>query len=104
MPYLQSDHGLAIGALPVLFRPKSQYIKPNPLTAPVLMTALTASVGFIPMALTTGTGSEVQKPPATVVIGSLSSSTLLTLMVLPALYALVAGREQEKVTLADTTL
>lgn len=53
---------------------------------PVLMTALVASLGFIPMALATGTGAEVQKPLATVVIGGLISATLLTLLVLPALY------------------
>jgi cobalt-zinc-cadmium resistance protein CzcA len=53
---------------------------------PVLMTALVASLGFVPMALASGTGAEVQKPLATVVIGGLVSSTLLTLIVLPALY------------------
>jgi len=53
---------------------------------PVLMTALVASLGFVPMALAGGTGAEVQKPLATVVIGGLVSSTLLTLVVLPALY------------------
>jgi len=53
---------------------------------PVLMTALVASLGFIPMALNTGTGAEVQRPLATVVIGGIISSTLLTLFVLPALY------------------
>ncbi len=53
---------------------------------PVLMTALVASLGFVPMALATGTGAEVQKPLATVVIGGIISSTLLTLVVLPALY------------------
>jgi cobalt-zinc-cadmium resistance protein CzcA len=53
---------------------------------PVLMTALVASLGFVPMALASGTGAEVQKPLATVVIGGLVSSTLLTLVVLPALY------------------
>jgi cobalt-zinc-cadmium resistance protein CzcA len=52
----------------------------------VLMTALVASLGFVPMALATGPGSEVQRPLATVVIGGIISSTLLTLMVLPALY------------------
>jgi cobalt-zinc-cadmium resistance protein CzcA len=57
---------------------------------PVLMTALVASLGFVPMALTTGTGAEVQKPLATVVIGGLVSSTLLTLVVLPALYRMLA--------------
>ena len=53
---------------------------------PVLMTALVASLGFVPMALNTGIGSEVQRPLATVVIGGIISSTLLTLFVLPALY------------------
>lgn len=53
---------------------------------PVLMTALVASLGFVPMALATGTGAEVQRPLATVVIGGIVSSTLLTLFVLPALY------------------
>jgi heavy metal efflux system protein len=53
---------------------------------PVLMTALVASLGFIPMALATGTGAEVQRPIATVVIGGILSSTILTLFVLPALY------------------
>ncbi len=53
---------------------------------PVLMTALVASLGFIPMALNTGTGAEVQRPLATVVIGGIISSTLLTLFVLPVLY------------------
>ena len=55
---------------------------------PVLMTALVASLGFVPMALATGTGAEVQKPLATVVIGGLVTATLLTLIVLPALYKL----------------
>ena len=53
---------------------------------PIVMTALVASLGFLPMALATGTGAEVQKPLAIVVIGGLISATLLTLMVLPALY------------------
>jgi len=56
---------------------------------PVLMTALVASLGFVPMALNTGIGSEVQRPLATVVIGGIISSTLLTLIVLPALYKLI---------------
>ena len=56
---------------------------------PVLMTALVASLGFVPMALNVGTGSEVQRPLATVVIGGILSSTVLTLVVLPALYRLV---------------
>ncbi|MBX3458271.1 MAG: CusA/CzcA family heavy metal efflux RND transporter [Candidatus Paracaedibacteraceae bacterium] len=55
---------------------------------PVLMTALVASLGFIPMALATGTGAEVQKPLATVVIGGLITSTLLTLIIIPVLYLL----------------
>mgnify|MGYP003110961657 CR=1 FL=1 len=59
---------------------------------PVLMTALVASLGFVPMALNTGTGAEVQRPLATVVIGGILSSTLLTLLVLPALYRIVHGR------------
>jgi len=57
---------------------------------PVLMTALVASLGFVPMALATGTGAEVQRPLATVVIGGLVTSTALTLLVLPALYRLFA--------------
>jgi cobalt-zinc-cadmium resistance protein CzcA len=60
---------------------------------PVLMTALVASLGFVPMALATGPGAEVQKPLATVVIGGIVSSTLLTLVVLPALYRLWHRRE-----------
>ena len=54
---------------------------------PVVMTALVASLGFMPMALATGAGAEVQKPLATVVIGGLVSRTLLTLFLLPPLYA-----------------
>ena len=61
---------------------------------PVLMTALVAALGFVPMALNTGIGSEVQRPLATVVIGGIVSSTLLTLVVLPALYRLVHGRDK----------
>ncbi|MBW2257623.1 MAG: efflux RND transporter permease subunit, partial [Deltaproteobacteria bacterium] len=53
---------------------------------PVLMTALVAALGFLPMALATSAGAEVQRPLATVVIGGLVTSTLLTLLVLPALY------------------
>lgn len=59
---------------------------------PVLMTALVASLGFIPMAFNSGTGAEVQRPLATVVIGGIVSSTLLTLLVLPALYQRVYER------------
>jgi len=60
---------------------------------PVLMTALVASLGFLPMALSTGTGAEVQRPLATVVIGGLISSTALTLLVLPALYSIFEKKE-----------
>jgi cobalt-zinc-cadmium resistance protein CzcA len=63
---------------------------------PVAMTALVASLGFVPMALATGAGAEVQKPLATVVIGGLISATLLTLLVLPALYVRF-GRVQKPV-------
>ncbi len=59
---------------------------------PVLMTALVASLGFLPMAFNVGAGSEVQRPLATVVIGGIVSSTLLTLLVLPALYRWLHGR------------
>jgi cobalt-zinc-cadmium resistance protein CzcA len=64
---------------------------------PVAMTALVASLGFVPMALATGTGAEVQKPIATVVIGGLISATLLTLFVLPALYALFGRKRLNEV-------
>jgi cobalt-zinc-cadmium resistance protein CzcA len=67
---------------------------------PVAMTALVASLGFFPMALATGTGAEVQRPIATVVIGGLISATLLTLFVLPALYAWF-GRNQQKADMQD---
>jgi cobalt-zinc-cadmium resistance protein CzcA len=60
---------------------------------PVLMTALVASLGFVPMALATTRGAEVQRPLATVVIGGLVTSTLLTLVVLPALYKIFGGKE-----------
>jgi heavy metal efflux system protein len=60
---------------------------------PVLMTALVASLGFVPMALNVGIGSDVQRPLATVVIGGIISSTILTLVVLPALYRIVHGRK-----------
>ncbi len=58
---------------------------------PVMMTALVAALGFLPMALSTSAGAEVQRPLATVVIGGLISATLLTLVVLPAVYPAVAG-------------
>lgn len=63
---------------------------------PVLMTALVASLGFIPMAIAIGTGAEVQRPLATVVIGGILSSTLLTLLVLPILYRLAHGKESDQ--------
>ena len=63
---------------------------------PVLMTALVASLGFVPMAIATGTGAEVQRPLATVVIGGILSSTALTLLVLPLLYRLVHGKDAEE--------
>ena len=68
---------------------------------PVLMTALVASLGFVPMAFNVGAGSEVQRPLATVVIGGIASSTLLTLLVLPALYRIV-GRHPEDVEIDST--
>jgi len=63
---------------------------------PVLMTALVASLGFLPMAFNTGAGSEVQRPLATVVIGGLITSTLLTLMVLPVIYQWMENRREKK--------
>ncbi len=63
---------------------------------PVLMTALVASLGFIPMAFNVGAGSEVQRPLATVVIGGILSSTLLTLLVLPALYRRLHAADESK--------
>ena len=60
---------------------------------PVLMTALVATFGFVPMALSTAPGSEVQRPLATVVIGGVVSSTVLTLLVLPAIYRIITGRD-----------
>ena len=76
--------------------PKLAAIRKGALTRlrPVVLTALVASLGFVPMAIATGTGAEVQKPLATVVIGGLISATLLTLLVLPALYARF-GRDAE---------
>jgi len=68
---------------------------------PVLMTALVASLGFVPMAIATGTGAEVQRPLATVVIGGILSSTVLTLLVLPLLYRLVHGKAAQAPIAAD---
>jgi len=72
-------------------RPLDQAIREGAITRlrPVLMTALVASLGFVPMAFNVGAGAEVQRPLATVVIGGIISSTILTLLVLPALYRLV---------------
>jgi len=69
-------------------KPQEEAIIEGALTRlrPVLMTALVASLGFVPMAFNIGAGSEVQRPLATVVIGGIISSTILTLLVLPALY------------------
>jgi len=64
---------------------------------PVLMTALVASLGFVPMAIATGTGAEVQRPLATVVIGGILSSTALTLLVLPLLYRIAHRRDEDEV-------
>jgi cobalt-zinc-cadmium resistance protein CzcA len=72
-------------------KPLGEAIRVGSLTRlrPVMMTALVASLGFVPMALATGRGAEVQRPLATVVIGGIISSTLLTLFVLPVLYSIL---------------
>ncbi|MEW6248898.1 MAG: efflux RND transporter permease subunit [Pseudomonadota bacterium] len=77
-------------------RPLDEAIHEGAMTRlrPVLMTALVASLGFIPMAIATGTGAEVQRPLATVVIGGILSSTALTLLVLPILYRLAHRKEE----------
>jgi cobalt-zinc-cadmium resistance protein CzcA len=75
---------------------------------PVLMTGLVAALGFVPMALNTGVGAEVQRPLATVVIGGIATNTLLTLLVLPALYVGWARRRPggaaQPPTLASSSL
>lgn len=71
---------------------------------PVLMTALVAALGFLPMAISTGSGAEVQRPLATVVIGGLITSTLLTLLILPALYFLVKKRKRTPLVKTISTL
>ena len=78
----------AINRLRELGRSLKEAVHEGSLTRlrPVLMTALVAALGFVPMALNTGIGAEVQRPLATVVIGGIISSTLLTLVVLPTLY------------------
>jgi heavy metal efflux system protein len=63
---------------------------------PKLMTALVASLGFVPMAIATGAGAEVQRPLATVVIGGIISSTFLTLVLLPTLYEWIEKRRENK--------
>jgi cobalt-zinc-cadmium resistance protein CzcA len=77
-------------------RPLSEAVREGALTRlrPVLMTALVASLGFVPMAIATGTGAEVQRPLATVVIGGILSSTALTLLVLPLLYRLAYRKDE----------
>jgi cobalt-zinc-cadmium resistance protein CzcA len=84
-------------------RPLDLAIREGALTRlrPVLMTALVASLGFVPMALATGTGAEVQRPLATVVIGGILSSTMLTLLVLPVLYRLAHRRDEDDVETAQ---
>jgi cobalt-zinc-cadmium resistance protein CzcA len=67
------------------------------------MTALVASLGFVPMALATGPGAEVQRPLATVVIGGIISSTLLTLLVLPVLYRMFHRSEKSAENSAPAT-
>ena len=69
---------------------------------PKLMTALVASLGFVPMALATGAGAEVQRPLATVVIGGIISSTFLTLVVLPVLYEWIERDRPARVAAAET--
>ncbi|MFZ1682894.1 MAG: CusA/CzcA family heavy metal efflux RND transporter [Candidatus Zixiibacteriota bacterium] len=70
---------------------------------PVLMTALVASLGFVPMAIATGSGAEVQRPLATVVIGGILSSTFLTLLVLPALYRIFHRDQAEEHQVSSST-
>jgi cobalt-zinc-cadmium resistance protein CzcA len=79
-------------------RPLDEAVREGALTRlrPVLMTALVASLGFVPMAIATGTGAEVQRPLATVVIGGILSSTALTLLVLPLLYRLAYRKDEEE--------
>ncbi|PIF73974.1 cobalt-zinc-cadmium resistance protein CzcA [Variovorax sp. 54] len=83
--------------------PLDEAIREGALTRlrPVLMTALVASLGFVPMAIATGTGAEVQRPLATVVIGGILSSTALTLLVLPLLYRIAHRRDEDEVQEAN---
>jgi cobalt-zinc-cadmium resistance protein CzcA len=77
-------------------RPLAEAVREGAMTRlrPVLMTALVASLGFVPMAIATGSGAEVQRPLATVVIGGIMSSTFLTLVLLPTLYEWVEKRRE----------
>ncbi|WP_341892715.1 CusA/CzcA family heavy metal efflux RND transporter [Variovorax sp. YR752] len=86
--------------------PLDEAIREGALTRlrPVLMTALVASLGFVPMAIATGTGAEVQRPLATVVIGGILSSTALTLLVLPLLYRIAHRRDEDEAEVADAEL
>ena len=86
-------------------RPLEEAVREGAMTRlrPVLMTALVASLGFIPMALSHGAGAEVQRPLATVVIGGLVTATLLTLLVLPLLYLLFERRQAERETVQQVT-
>ncbi len=70
---------------------------------PVLMTTFVAALGFVPMALATGTGAEVQRPLATVVVGGVVTSTLLTLVVLPTLYSIFHARDSDEQTLTQAS-
>ncbi|HRP07523.1 MAG TPA: CusA/CzcA family heavy metal efflux RND transporter, partial [Gemmatimonadales bacterium] len=83
--------------------PLAQVVREGGMTRlrPVLMTALVASVGFLPMALSHGSGAEVQRPVATVVIGGLVTATLLTLLVLPLLYFHIESRAARRGNLVD---
>lgn len=71
---------------------------------PVLMTALVASLGFLPMAVATSMGAEVQRPLATVVIGGLITSTVLTLLIIPAVYGRVGERRSGKLHGVEHTI
>lgn len=83
--------------------PLAQVVREGGMTRlrPVLMTALVASMGFLPMALSHGSGAEVQRPVATVVIGGLVTATLLTLLVLPLLYFHIESRAARRGSLGD---
>jgi cobalt-zinc-cadmium resistance protein CzcA len=83
--------------------PLAQVVREGGMTRlrPVLMTALVASVGFLPMALSHGSGAEVQRPVATVVIGGLVTATLLTLLVLPLLYFHIESRAARRGSVGD---